>query len=164
MLFHSPDNIAITGAVVTNSNTNVGTNFTVTGTTTLTNGGFTDPDDVGTDLFVGTVSQSGTSAFNTTSTTTASKLIFRGGITNNGGTFTAGGATFNTNSPQSIQGNTAVSFANLVVLTAVTATNSNSASVTMSSTAAGTLSGTGAAVWTQDVNSTLNYAGATISG
>lgn len=151
------NNVAITTIVVTNSNTGA---FTVTGTTTLTNGGFTDSDDTSITTFVGAVSQSGTSAFNTTGVFSSGNLIFRGGISNTGGTFTAGGATFNTNG-QAIAGNTAISFANFVVVTGVTVTNNNTASVSLTRIPGGiTLTGTG--TWTQGAASTLNYTGTSI--
>ncbi|MEO7991058.1 MAG: hypothetical protein ABI663_16030 [Chryseolinea sp.] len=151
------NNVAINNITVTNSNSAA---FTITGTTTLSNGGYTDSDNSSIATFVGAVSQSGTSAFNTTAVITQTQLIFRGGITNNGGTFTAGGATFNTNA-QSIAGASAVSFANLVVVTGIVVSNDNAASVTMSNTVAAVLSGTG--TWTQNNTSTLNYAGSTLT-
>lgn len=148
--------VVITGILLTYSNTN---NLTISGTTTGT-GSFTDSADNGIDLFVGNVNLTG--AFTSTAVTTIGNMIFRGGITSSGTSFSAGSATFNTNA-QSISGTTAVSFANTVTLTNVTVSNTNTASVTMTNTGAGALTGTGGATWTQGVNSTLNYAGSTIS-
>jgi len=150
------NNVSISGVTVTNSNTAA---FTVTGTTTLTNGGYTDTSNSGISTFVGLVSQSGTSAFNTTSVTSESNLVFRGGITNNGGTFTAGGATFNTNA-QIIAGANAISFANLVVVNGVAVTNNNTSGVSITSTGT-SLSGTGA--WTQGTNGILNFGGSSLT-
>lgn len=151
------NNVAITGATLTNSNTG---SFTVTGTTTLTNGGFADNDNTNVTTFVGAVTQSGTSSFNTTTVTTPANLIFRNGITNNGGTFTAGAATFDTNN-QAIAGNTAISFANTVTVPAITVTNNNTASVSFTRVP-GEITLTGSGTWTQGNNSTLNYSGTSI--
>ena len=152
------NDVAITGITVTNSNTGA---FTITGTTTLTNGGFTDSDNTSVTLFVGNVSQTGTSAFNTTTVTTNPNVTFRGGITNNGGTFTAGAATFNTNN-QSLAGNSDISFANFVDVAGVIVTNNNTLSVSLTRIpGAATLTGTG--TWTQGASSTLNYTGTSIT-
>jgi hypothetical protein len=152
------NNVLITGITVTNSNTGA---FTITGTTTLTNGGFTDDNNTSVTLFVGNVSQTGTSAFNTTAVTTNPNMTFRGGITNNGGTFTAGAGTFTTNN-QSLAGNSNISFANFVDVQGVTVTNNNTLSVSLTRVpGAATLGGTG--TWTQGANSTLNYTGTSIA-
>jgi len=152
-------NILINGIVVTNSNTS---NFFVGGTTTLTNGGFTDSNNSAATTFVGNVNLTGTSVFVSTVVTTNPNMVFRGGITNNGGTFSAGAGTFDTNN-QSLAGTATISFANFVNVDGVTVTNSNSASVslTRSASAVPTLIGNG--TWTQDVNSTLNYSGSSIN-
>ncbi|MGE0770213.1 MAG: hypothetical protein AB7K37_00765 [Cyclobacteriaceae bacterium] len=151
------NNVAISGVTVTNSNT---ANFSVTGTTTLSNGGFTDNNNLGINTFIGAYSQSGASAFTTTTVTTSANLVFRGGITNSGGTFAGGGVTFNT-SNQAVAGASAINFANTVIVTGVTVTNNNTAGVTMSNAAAATLQGSG--TWTQGVNSSLIYSGSTIT-
>jgi len=152
------NNIAINGITLTNSNTG---NLLVTGTTTLTGGGFTDTDNTSSDIFVGNVSQTGASAFNTTAVTTNGNLIFRGGITNSGGTFTAGAGNFDTNN-QALAGTADISFANFVIVTGITVTNNNTLSVSLTRIAgAVTLSGTG--TWTQGANSTLNYTGTSIT-
>lgn len=151
------NNVAITGATVTNSSTGA---FTITGTTTLLNGGFTDSDNTSVTTFVGAYSQSGTSAFNTTGITTPTNLIFRGGISNTGGTFSAGSATFNTNN-QSIAGNTLVSFNQIVDVPAITISNNNTAGVSLTRVA-GAITLTGNGTWTQGANSILNYTGTSI--
>ncbi len=148
------NNVSITGIIITYSNTN---NLSITGTTSGT-GSFTDSNNAGIDTFTGNVNLTGD--FNTTAVTTTANLIFQGGVTSSGTSFVAGGATFNTNA-QSVSGTTGASFANSVIVTGITVSNTNTASVTMTNTAVGTLAGTG--TWTQGVNSTLNYAGATIT-
>ncbi len=156
------NNVAITGVVLTYSNTG---NLTVTGTTTISGaGGFTDSNNSGIDTFVGNVSLSGTSAFTTTSVTTTGNLIFRSGIANSGSSFSAGGATFDTND-QSLTGSTAMSFANVVTISGATVdvTNSNTGTVTLSNTGAAVLTGTAGASWIQGANSTLSYGGSTIT-
>lgn len=157
------DDLTITGSLLGASSltTNSTGNLTVGGSTTLTSGEFTDSDNTGVTTFVGSYSQTDfNSAFNSTSITTASNLVFSGGITQNGGTFAAGGATFNTNS-QAIAGNSDMSFADFVVVTGVTVTNNNTGDVSFTRTTGGiTLDGTG--TWTQGANSTLNYTGSSI--
>lgn len=157
------DALQITGSVFGASsliNSSTG-DFTVTGTTTLSNGEFTDTDNTSITTFIGNVTQSGfQSAFNTTAVTTSTNLVFRGGINNDAGTFTAGGATFDTNS-QSITGDTDISFANFVNISGVTVTNNNTGEVSFTRVAGGvTLTGSG--TWTQGTNSTLNYTGTSI--
>jgi len=149
------NNVVITGITLTMANTG---NLSITGTTTGT-GSFTDNNNSGIDTFTGNVNLTG--AFTTSSVTTSSNTIFQGGITSSGASFTAGGATFNTGS-QSITGTTNASFFNTVIVVAgITVTNSNTTSVTMSNSAAGTLQGAG--TWTQGANSTLIYYGSNIA-
>lgn len=129
-------------------------NLTVTGTTSVT-GTFNDNSNTGINTFIGAVTNTGTWA--TTTSTTTGNLIFRNGITNNG-TFNAGGATFNTNS-QALAGANAMSFANDVAITgAITITNNNTNTVTITGNLDGSVAGS---TWTQGVGSTLNYGGAT---
>ncbi|MFZ2904901.1 MAG: T9SS type A sorting domain-containing protein [Cyclobacteriaceae bacterium] len=154
------NDVAITGVTVTNSNTG---NLTITGTTTLsTSGGFTDSDNTGVTTLIGRVTVNASTSFISTVVTTNPNMVFRGGITNNGGTFTAGAGTFNVND-QSLLGNAVISFANFVNITAVTVTNDNTAAVsfTRNADAQATLTGTGR--WTQGANSTLNYSGSSIT-
>ena len=120
-------------------------------------GTLTFNNNTGVKTFVGSVVNSGT--WTSTAITTTGNLDFRNGITNTG-TFSAGGATFNTNN-QSLAGIADMSFANTVTVTGVTLTNNSTGAVTMSNTAAGTLAGTG--TFTQGAESTLNYAGQTIT-
>lgn len=113
----------------------------------------------GTYTFTGLVTTNAGGSFTSTGVTGTGNMIFKGGIVNNG-TFSAGGATFNTSS-QSISGSATVSFSGTVTVTGVTVSNTNSVSVSMTGTAAGTLQGNG--TWTQGINSTLNYSGSTIT-
>ena len=132
--------------------------------------------------FTGTVTVSG--SWTSTASTTTGNLIFQNGISNSG-TFSAGGATFNTTAAQTIGGSGTTSFANAVAITVsasltgsgtisfastvtlttgITLTNSNSNTVTLSNTGASVLTTSGGtATWTQAANSTLSYAGSTIS-
>ncbi len=149
------NNVVITGIVLTYSNTN---NLTITGSTTGT-GGFTDSSNSGIDTFTGSVALSG--ALDTSAVTTSANVVFGGGINSSGTSFIAGGATFNTGG-QSISGTTAMTFGNNVIVTGVAVTNDNTGGVTMSSTGAGVLQGTGS--WTQGTTTNiLNYAGTTIT-
>ncbi|MBS1489506.1 MAG: hypothetical protein JSS93_03170 [Bacteroidetes bacterium] len=149
------NNVVITGITLTMANTG---NLSITGTTTGS-GSFTDSNNSGIDTFTGNVNLTG--AFTTSAVTTSSNIVFQGGITSSGASFTAGGATFNTGS-QSITGTTNASFFNtVIVVPGITVTNSNTTSVTMSNSAAGTLQGTG--TWTQGANSTLIYYGSNIA-
>jgi hypothetical protein len=129
---------------------------------TVDNSGFLSLDNIyGTTTFVGQVVNQLTGLISCTIIEDYSQLVFQGGILNLG-TFTAGGATFNTNN-QTISGTSPVSFANTVRLENVTVTNSNSAAVSIINTGPAVLTGTGAGTWTQGTNSTLNYSGATIT-
>ena len=79
------NDVAITGAMVTNSNT---ANLTITGTTTLaTSGGFTDSDNTGVTTFVGNVGVGAFTSFITTAVTNTNRLTLRESILNDG-TFT----------------------------------------------------------------------------
>ncbi|HTJ48217.1 MAG TPA: hypothetical protein VL443_02105 [Cyclobacteriaceae bacterium] len=143
------NNINITGIVLTYSNT---ANLSIGGTTTITGaGGFTDNSNSGIDTFTGNVSLAGTSTFTSTSVTTQGNMIFRGGIANSGTSFSAGGATFDTNA-QAITGTTALSFANNVDITGVVVTNSNTGNFTI----AGATSITGAGGFTDSSNSGID--------
>jgi hypothetical protein len=129
-------------------------NLTVTGTTTVA-GTFNDNSNTGVNTFIGAVTNTGT--WTTTTSTTTGNLVFRNGITNSG-TFNAGGATFNTNS-QALAGANAMSFANNVAITgAITVTNNNTNTVTITGNLDGSVAGS---TWTQAAGSTLNYGGAT---
>lgn len=146
---------------ITNGNGTIGrVALTVSGTTTVGSGRtLTLNSNNGIDnikTFSGAVTNNGT--WVSTIITTAGNLIFQNGITNNGTSFTAGSATFNTNS-QPLSGNTALSFANFITVTGVTVTNN--ATVSITNTGADALTGTG--IWTQGSVGTLNYAGSTIT-
>ncbi|MBI1768477.1 MAG: hypothetical protein HYR67_08895 [Bacteroidetes bacterium] len=131
--------------------------LTVTGTTTVA-GTFSLTSDTGVKTFIGAVSNSG--SWTSTAVTTTNNLVFRNGVSSTGTTFAAGTATFNTNA-QSIGGTAAMSFANTVTATGIAVTNNNTNTVTLSNTGAGVLAGTGSFV--QGANSTLSYAGSTIT-
>ncbi len=94
--------------------------MTVSSTTT-NNGAITFATDTGIKTFIGAVSNLATRTWTSTGITTTGNLIFRGGIANSGASFSAGGATFNTNA-QAISGTTATSFANNVAVTGIVLT------------------------------------------
>lgn len=131
--------------------------LTISGATTIA-GTFTLNSTTGVKTFTGAVSNSG--SWTSTAINSANTLIFQNGVSSTGTTFAAGSATFNTNA-QSIGGTAAMSFANVVAVTGVVVTNNNTNTVTISSTAAGSLTGTG--TFTQGNNSTLVYAGQTLT-
>ncbi|MFH0865179.1 MAG: T9SS type A sorting domain-containing protein, partial [Bacteroidota bacterium] len=131
--------------------------FTV-GTTTSIDGSITFNNNSGVKTFTEAVSINPGGSWTSTSITTTGNLVFKNGISSNGTSFAAGGATFNTND-QSVSGSTTLNFANTVTVTSVTVDNNTT--VTMTSTAAGTMTGTGS--WTQGLNSNLNYFGSTIT-
>ncbi|MFA6924048.1 MAG: hypothetical protein WC223_07315 [Bacteroidales bacterium] len=134
--------------------------LTVTGTTTVGDGAsgtLTISSNTGVKTFIGAVTINAGGTFTSTVATGTTIVVFRNGIIN-GGTFSGGGATFNTNA-QALTGNT-FNFANIVTVTGITLTNSTTA--TLASTAAASLTGVGGA-WLQGSGSTLNYAGSTIT-
>jgi len=89
-----------------------------------------------------------------TTITTAANLVFQSGIENNGTSFSAGAATFNTND-QDISGSTSLSFSSSVIITgAITITNQISDGITISGSLNGTVAGS---TWENDVNSILYY-------
>ncbi|HEY0742876.1 MAG TPA: T9SS type A sorting domain-containing protein [Chryseosolibacter sp.] len=130
--------------------------FSITGASTIDAGtALVDSDNTGVTLFGGLLTVNGT--FTSSSITTESNLVFRGGITL-AGTFSAGGATFNTNN-QSLNGTAGTyNFANTVTITGVNLTNNRTVSI--SNTSGDRLIGSG--TWIQGNNSTLNYAGTTL--
>ena len=128
--------------------------LTVNGTTTVASSmTLTLSNNTGVKTFVGLVTVNSNATWLSTSITTAGNLVFRGGITNNGTSFSAGVAAFTTNS-QAIGGVTALSFSRAVTVTGVTLTNNTT--VNLTSTAANGLTGTGG--WTQGGGSVLNIA------
>lgn len=130
--------------------------LTVSGATTL-NGDLTVSNTTGTKIFAGAVTLNAGTNF-TSTITTVGILIFQGGITHNGNSFTAEETSFNTNS-QALGGSGSLDFAGVVTVTGVTLTNNTTVNIT--STAAGSLDGTG--TWTQGATGTLNYAGQTMT-
>ncbi|MGC4022990.1 MAG: hypothetical protein QM734_14125 [Cyclobacteriaceae bacterium] len=121
--------------------------------TTSNNGTLTFGTNTGIKTFTGAVTNTGT--WTSTSLTSAANLIFKAGVSSTAGSFAAGGATFNT-ANQAIGGTAAMSFSD-VVSTGFTLTNSNTNTVTISSTITG--SGTFAQGTT---GNTLNFGGTTI--
>ncbi|MDD3858737.1 MAG: T9SS type A sorting domain-containing protein [Bacteroidales bacterium] len=131
--------------------------LTVSGITTIGSGRtLTLNSNTGVKVFRETLENNGT--WISTTVTTATNLVFQNGIENNGDSFSAGAATFNTNN-QEISGNTDYSFSSVIVIDGVEVLNNST--VTMTSTAAGTMSGSGS--WVQAENSTLDYSGSTIT-
>jgi len=126
----------------------------VNGTTTVTGTAtFNISSTTGTKTFVGPVVVDANCSW----TNTANEPVtFRGGITHNGTTFSAGNGlqTFDSNS-QVLAGASAMSFGGAVTVTgAISLTNSNSNTVTIS----GTLDGTaGSSTFVNGTNATLNY-------
>ncbi|MBE7547530.1 MAG: S-layer family protein [Planctomycetia bacterium] len=156
-------NLAIDGTATVNSGTlTIAENLSVNGTGTLNLGGVTSTvtgpttidgtvnitSDTGTKIFVGLVT---IDAGGTWDNSANEAVTFRGGITHNGATFTAGTGvqTFATNS-QEIGGTTAISISSITV-TGVTLTNSTILTVGTA------LSGTGGL--TQGSNAVLNIGG-----
>jgi len=157
--------LLITNSVTVNNNFTINTlgifnpaglNFTVNGLSTIT-GVYSDATLAGISTFVGTVTLSGAGTWTSTTVTTTANLVFQNGIVNNGSSFAAGGATFNTNN-QDISGATAMSFSgNVLISGAITVSNKNTNTISMT----GTLDGNNAAsTWKNDNTvgpSTLNY-------
>ncbi|MCX6760340.1 MAG: hypothetical protein NTW46_03300, partial [Candidatus Nealsonbacteria bacterium] len=135
--------------------------LTVTGTTTIDNGGVVDFVLLTTNnkIFVGRVTVKSGGTWQNTILTTL--VVFREGITVDAdGSFNHGNAlaTFNTNN-QTLEGNGNMTFGGTVtVATGITLTNNNTATVTVT----GALTFTGG--WTQGPGSTLSYGSATILG
>ncbi|MCX6222965.1 MAG: autotransporter-associated beta strand repeat-containing protein [Bacteroidia bacterium] len=129
-----------------------GFTFTVSGTTSIS-GTFTITSNTAVKTFTGLVTMNSGGSWTSTTSTTATRLIFKNGITNNSSNiFNAGGATFNTNA-QVTGGTGSFSFSQVTV-TGVTVTNNTVFTVTtalggtgqLTNAATGTLnlSGTGA--------------------
>jgi hypothetical protein len=131
--------------------------LTVSGTTTIA-GAVNFSNSLGIKTFKGGLKINSGGSWTSTAIITPSNLIFQNGITHNGSTFKAGACTFNTNN-QTLTGNALISFSNAIVVTGINLTNSTS--VTMANTTAGSLSGHGK--WIQGANSTFNYSGQTIT-
>lgn len=134
-----------------------GIQVNITGATTL-DGALTLSSNTGVKTFLGSVTLNAGGSWISTVVTTANQLIFGNGITQNGSSFSAGSATFNTNA-QSVNGTGSLSFANVVTVTGITLTNNTT--INMTSVVAGALTGTG--TWTQAVDATLNFAGLTMT-
>lgn len=133
----------------------------VSGTTTVNGPLVFTVDENGTNwdkTFVGLVTINAGGTWTSTAQTSDTYFTFRGGITNNGGTFSAGHATFNTNN-QLLTGPGALNFSDNVLVNLITVTNNTT--VNMTGTMVAALAGTGN--WTQGVNSVLNYRGQTLT-
>lgn len=150
-------NIATTFSTTGSGSTINGCNLTITGTSTL-DAGITFGNNNGIKSFGGLVTINAGGSWNSNSISTASNLVFQNGITNNGSSYTANSATFNTNA-QNISGSTTLSFSNDFVVTGVNLTNDGSVDITNG--AAGALTGTGN--WIQGTNGSLDYSGQTLT-
>jgi len=74
-------------------------NFSISGTTDISGGAFTDNNNGGVDTFTGLVTVSNNATWTTSSVTTISNLIFENGLTqSSSGAISVGSANFNTNS------------------------------------------------------------------
>jgi len=131
-------------------------NFTVIGASTI-DGPLVLGTNTGVKTFQGLVTLSAGGSWTSDNISTANRLIFQNGIANDGTSFSAQDATFNTNG-QNLSGGTTITFSGDVLSTGVEVTNN--ATVEMTDTGTGTLSGTG--TWTQGAG-TLEYAGQTIT-
>lgn len=140
------DNFTISGNLtMPDGNGTIGrANLTVSGTTTIASGrSLTLNNNTGVKTFVGKITVEGSGSWTSTTVSTAANLIIRGGIDvqNAAGSFSAGAATFNTNS-QTIEGAGALSFADAVTISgAITITNTNTAGVTFNNTVDGSAGG-----------------------
>jgi len=133
-----------------------GSTFTVSGTTTVAGTLTITSNANAIKTFTGLVTINGTGTWTSTALTTAARLIFRGGITNNSSNaFSAGGATFNTTLVQSLSGAGTFSFTTPTI-TAVNLTNNSNLTVTttlggngtLTNSSSGTLGLSGAATCT----------------
>ena len=165
-------NIVVTvGAVTVNSGgtlNNGGFNFTVNGATTIS-GTRGRPSAGGSDTYIGLVTIASNGVWTNAANTAAN---FRGGLTHNGTTFSAGSGiqTFSNNA-QAIGGSSAIAIPNLTV-TGFTLTNNGTLTVAtalsgtggLSNSAAGVLNLGGTATITtltaSAVGNTVNYTGA----
>ncbi len=126
--------------------------------TSLINGQTTFNNNTGVKTFSGNILISATGTWTSTTVSTTGNMIFQNGITNNGISFAANGATFNTNN-QELNGSTAFSFSGIITVTGIVLTNNNSVTTTNAVVAA--ITGTGS--WTQATNSILNTTAISIS-
>ena len=115
-------------------------------------------NNTGVKTFSGNILISATGTWTSTTVSTTGNMIFQNGITNNGISFAANGATFNTNN-QELNGSTAFSFSGIITVTGIVLTNNNSVTTTNAVVAA--ITGTGS--WTQATNSILNTTAISIS-
>ncbi len=127
-------------------------NLSIGGASTI-NGFFTDNNGTGVSTFTGLVTMGAASTWTSTAIATTGNLIFQNGITNNSISFSAGGATFNTNN-QVLSGATSATFANTVTLTVRLTNNLVSPDVL---TISGDLAGAGQL--TQGTNALVNIGG-----
>ena len=133
-----------------------GTTITVNGATTI-DGTVALTSTTGTKTFVGLVDINPGGVWNNTGN---EAIVFRGGLTHNGASFTSGTGTttFNTNS-QAINGSSPITFSGAVAVTgAITVTNNAAVSIV------GNLTGSVAgSTWLNAANSTLNAGGAVLA-
>src|SRR3989344_2830901 len=157
-------NMTISGNLTVGSGTTftTGANFTlaVTGTTSVS--GTLANSNTGTKTYTGAVTINSGGSFTNANN---SSLTFQGGLTNNSsGTVSFGTTgttvTFSTNT-QAIAGSQSITFGATVAITgAITVTNNNNSTVTVS----GDLTGSaGGSTWQQGTNSTTLFAGAVLA-
>lgn len=152
--------INVTTALTVNAGSTLGLEaMTITNNgTTNVYGTLTDISATGANVFVGAFTVYNGGSFSLTSNETCE---FRGGITNDG-TFSktgTGTSTFSTNN-QIIGGSGAITMNGVVTVTGVIVTN-NSTNLSLSSTAASSITGTG--TWRQGTSSVLNTQAASIN-
>ena len=129
-------------------------NLTVSGTTSI-NGTLDLDNNNGIKRFVGLVTLNAGGVWNSTTITTAGNLNFRGDITNNGTSFTAGAATFDTNN-QNLSGTTQLVFNNTVTITSIQVNNFTTVDLASTGTS---LTGNATGQWAQQPGSYLKIAG-----
>lgn len=134
-----------------------GFTLTVTGATTVSSTLLFSTSTGGTKTFVGAVTINSGGIWNNAIN---ESFTVRGGITHNGATFTAGTGTytFNTNN-QALAGSNGMTFGGAVTITgAITLTNNNTNTVTVTGALNGSVAGS---TWANGANSTLSYGNAT---
>jgi hypothetical protein len=114
--------------------------------------------NTGVKSFFNTVTINPTGSWVSTAVTTNTNMIFQNGISNNGVSFSAGAARFNTNN-QELNGNTNFNFSGIIAVDNVALTNNGN--INHTSAVANALTGTGAFI--QANNSTLNTSAASIN-
>ena len=155
---------SVNGTVNMTSFSTSGTGNSI-GTGTINNSGTSTIDGIttfssnsGVKTFTGLVTISPTGSWISTTLTTTSNLIFQNGIHNNGTSFSASGASFNTNN-QNLDGTSSYNFSGIVTIAGINLTNNSI--VNLTNTGTGIITGSGG--WIQGVNSTLNSSATTFT-